>query len=67
MDVVFVFNDNGFAFGLTFEADDFGMANLAIDDDLSIGVGGVGLMDFLLQFEHYGTSGIDDSDVVALC
>ena len=67
MDVVFVFYNDGSAIGLPLKADDFGMTDFAVNDDLRFGVVGVGLMDFLLKFENYRASGIDDCDVVAAC
>ena len=61
-------NDDGCACRLSHEAEDFGVAALAEDDNLLavVGVGVVLAFDAFLQMEDNGTGGINEVAVVAL-
>lgn len=64
--ILLTLDDDGGAFGLTYQAIDLGMTFLAEDDDLDARLLVVDLLDAFLQLQHYGTGGIDDLDVVLL-
>lgn len=58
-------NDNGARMGLANQPQHLGVAFLAEDDYLRIGVAVVLLLDALLQLQHHGAGGIDNVYVVA--
>ena len=58
---------NRFARRLPHQPEHFGVAVLAVNDDLWVGHLVIDTHDALLQIEHNGTSGVDKRDVVAAC
>ena len=64
--VVEVLYHDGVAISLTHETQDLGMAVLAKDDNLCLGIVVILALDAALELEHHRTSGIDDFYMVAL-
>ena len=64
--VVKVLYHDGVAISLTHETQDLGMAVLAKDDNLCLGIVVILALNAALELEHHRTSGIDDFYMVAL-
>lgn len=62
--VLEVLDDDGFAVGLSNEADDLSMSILSVYDYLPSFL--VSCLDAFLQIEHYGTCGVNKTDVLLL-